>query len=180
MSWTGCGRLYNEIFYWVCLGLCWQQASCILVQFKFEPPLVKFCSPRLQRTRYLWDWHLKDYSGSLRITDLFPFLGCPKTAFSLLTVLPFNFSLTAACTILLGGGFYLKHIAVCTYARPHFLSADHRCVDAAPVTSTVSATHDPQSSMGKAWYSTTDVHAGLDCRFPPPLVSDPRVLYLPS
>lgn len=46
LSWTGCGRLYNEIFYWVRLGLCWQQATCILVQFKFEPLLVKFRSPR--------------------------------------------------------------------------------------------------------------------------------------
>ena len=71
MSWTGRGRLYNEIFYWVRLGLCWQQATCILVQFKFEPLLVKFCSPRTTKdTRAAGIGILKDYSGSLGKTDL--------------------------------------------------------------------------------------------------------------
>lgn len=45
LSWTGCGRLHNEIFRWS--FLLWQQVPCLLVHF--SPKLWDYCR-RLWRT----------------------------------------------------------------------------------------------------------------------------------
>lgn len=123
LSWTGCGRLYNEIFYWVRLGLCWQQATCILVQFKFEPLLVKFRSPRTTKDMRAAGIGISttilEASGK-QIWILFPWLHTKKKKKN-----SFCFQCCPSTSVWQQNKLKKSHVqyhsyAVCSYTRGHF------------------------------------------------------------